>query len=250
MRAGPLDRVALALALIVVCLGCIGLLSSCAPNPRDQANADAIMERAEQDAANQRAAREQKQAEFDLKLSEDQATSAERVAGLNRFIAFLSYGASAAAFLTMLGAGEGLREALVGFGKAIATAAKNKAEIVPMDPQTMAFPLIPVYEGGRKLAMHNPNDGSVIMFDLANPADQQKIAGLIAQNIAIGVANKARQHKTDPTGVAMVGTNPLLVGIRKQTGSETFEVGEIISGRNRDAEYADVDSGGGYDNAD
>ena len=217
------------------------LLAGCAqaPDPRSVADADATRSKSEQQALDAIQARAKAQAKFDLQQKEQEQEAAQRVQFWNTFSQWLSYGAVFVIMGLALGVGKGGFEAFVGLGKATAKAAENKAERVYMDPETMTFPLIPVYLGERRIAMFNGNDNSIIMFDLSQPGDRQKIAGLFAQNLSIGVANKAMQHKTDPTGVAMVGTNPLMVGVREEKADGgVFEVGEFMQ-RTIDAEASD-----------
>jgi hypothetical protein len=107
-----------------------------------------------------------------------------------------------------------------------------------MDVKTRTFPAL-YYEGKGIFTVANLSTGEVMKLDTAKAADRQMIATLGAVQLAGMVAYEARQHKGDPTGVAMVGTNPVVIGASDEKDGAMLNVGEIA--RSVFAPRAEVD---------
>lgn len=189
------------------------LLAGCAPDPRSQAEADATRLAAESRAASEEQARQQQQATFELEHAEQEARSAQWVASWNAFVHYFMICATVAASIAILGVGAGTAWGSVGIGRAVANVALVRSNLIHMDKATRSYPLV-TYVGKGVYALGNPNHESVLLLDSKKDADRQALLSMGAVQLAGMVAYEARHHKTDPTGVAMVGTNPSLPDAR------------------------------------
>lgn len=184
-------------------------LTACAPDPRKEADAYATRIQAEQDALNSEQARLHNEDLHVIQLQEQvleqghrEATKQEWRAGLNTMIRWGFGFGTFALCLVLVGAAVSSVYSAMGTAKAMVHMANVKANLIYLDPATHQFPLFHHVHGDR-FAMHNPNDGSVVMLDLSQAADRQKIAGANATQMAGEIANQARQS-SDPAGVSIV----------------------------------------------
>lgn len=177
------------------------ILASCAPDPRNQADAYKTTVLADQAAADQAEARAARTLQDNQAASDRAATEAARVAGWNRFILVASIaGCVGAAFLAI-----GCSWAAIGAGRSVAMAAERKAAVITihLDESTRTFPLAMVYLGAGRFSLANPNTQNVLMLDTRQPGDRQAIRAAGAVMLAGAVAREARRSN-QPEGVAVI----------------------------------------------
>lgn len=204
MRKTKIIQNLMVVGLLAVCL------ATCAPDPRNQADADATRLLAEQDAADQQQQRQQNAQDFGLKLAEREQVSAQWVRSLQDFIRWSMVFATAAICLALLGGGFGLGFYFVGRSRVAVNAAALRASLIGLDAATGQYPLIK-YEGHGMISLTDPNTGMTLKLDTRNDADRQMIATSGAVRLSGIVSHNAAMHKTDPAGVALVGTNPITI---------------------------------------
>jgi hypothetical protein len=208
------------LALFVV------LVSACAPDPRTVAEAEATRLQAQQLAADQAQARAQQAQTYELNHAEAEAHKVQRVAAYNLFVGWSIRFAIFAVCFTLaglgIGAGLGAGIGAAGIGRAVANAAMVRSNLIYMDKNTRQFPLIQ-YAGKGFLSLTDINTGDTRLLNTRIAADRQLIAAAGAVRLAGMVAYEARHHKSDPAGVALVGTQPAIVGAQ-----ETLPNGNVL----------------------
>jgi len=185
------------------------LLAACAPDPRNQADANRTEALTVQDAADREQARKQAAALGDLELQQAQAVSGEVIAARARLIRWASYAGSVALAALILAAAAGLSWGAVGTGKAAARLVTVRANLIPLDEQTRQYPLFLAYQGKGRYTLTNANTGSVTLLDTRRDPDRQLITAAGAVLLAGVVAREARRS-TDPAGVAIV--KPAIIG--------------------------------------
>lgn len=169
----------------------LALLTSCAPDPRNQADAERTRIQAEQAAADQAQARAQQQAEWDLKQTAREQVLAEWVASTKEFIAWWMKAALVSSILVTLGLGVGTTIGVIGLGRGVAKAAEFRATWVPLDVKTGNYPAIQ-YAGHGHFFVADLNTGQVLQLDTAVAADRQmvasamklRLAGVVTRNLA------------------------------------------------------------------
>jgi hypothetical protein len=176
------------------------LLSACAPDPRNQADAEATSIQAQQDAADQAQKRSQQQAEWELKLAERARITEQMVAALKVTLRF----ATIAAALGLSGWGIGLGIAGVRIGQAFGQAANLRANQIELNQKTGQYPLLQ-YVGRGYVSLTNPNNGETLLLNTANPADRERIAAVGQVQLAGVITRNAASHKTRPEGVTALG---------------------------------------------
>lgn len=212
------------------------LLTSCAPDPRQAAQAQAVEMQAQQQAADAQAARAQREAEAAIKLAEAQAASEQWVESWNFFVKVwwfaFTFSASASTCVVLLALTIGLSWGMIGSGRAASQAAWVRANLIGLDKETRQFPLYLFHLGNGKFTLTDMNSGMTQTLDIRIAADRQMIAAAGAARLAGTVAYEARMAKhSDSSGVAMVGMRPTVVGAKV----DGLEVGEILM----EAENAD-----------
>jgi len=193
------------------------LMSGCTPDPRKQAQAFEIQSKAEQDALNNEMDRQHAEELHDIQVQELQleeqhreATAKEWRAGLNKMIHYGFIFGTIGVCVSLLALAYSFSRGAIGVANATARMAEMRANLIYLDATTRQFPLFQ-HVHGERFAMHNPNDGSVVMLDMSNPADRQKIATSGATQIAGVIAQEARQSN-DPAGVAII--NPPVIEVQ------------------------------------
>lgn len=199
------------------------LVSACAPDPRDQAEATQIIMEAEQDAANQVQERQQEADTYTQELLERQATSETRIKAIQMITRSSSIAGSIAVFITIIAAGIGFGWAFIGSGKAAARFATVRANILPLDKETRSFPALLSYAGHGRYTLTDPNSGATHYLDTRNAPDRQLISILGAVRLAGVVAQEARKS-SDPAGLAVY--NPVVIS------GESYE--KLSADRERD----------------
>ncbi len=178
-------------------------LAACAPDPRDAAEATAIVLRAEQDAADRTQARTQAEAQAVIALAEAQTVSAQRTQAINSLIRWAGIFGTIAVCGALLATGAGFSWAAVGTGKAWARLAEVRANLIGLNEATRQFPLVMHYLGKGRYSLANPNTGSIAELDTRRPEDRQLITVSGAVMLAGVVAREARRS-VDPAGVAVI----------------------------------------------
>jgi len=216
------------------------LVTSCAPDPRKDAEAYATRVEADSQAATAAQAREQ---EADLHALEMQkkelaqeirvATAPELKRGLKMMLTVSFYFATAAVCYSLFMTARTVNTTVQGVGRALVIRAELQANLIGLDYRTRQYPLLRQAHGTR-FALSNPNDNSVTMLDVSNPADRQKIAALGAVQLAGAIAYEARKS-SDPGALAMI--KPTVIDAADGqivTGAELMtnmaEAGKVLEG--------------------
>ena len=133
----------LAVVVVIVLFGLI--VSSCGPDPRDEADAQRTLALTAQDVADREQARK-------IKLAQEQAAAARRNRIADALTAGLVFGGGFAAACLVISAGVGGGIALVGMGQAAREMFLFRANWVPLDKTTRQYPQLRqwVAEDGRK----------------------------------------------------------------------------------------------------
>jgi len=175
------------------------ILAGCAPDPRDEAEAYAIQEQANQDAADREQERQQEQDLHQL-----------RRAAWQRFYTVLGIAGSVAVSVSLVGLGIGIAIAAVYSGRAAGRAVEVRANLIPLAETTRQFPLFVQNKGRGLFTAYNPNTGAIIPLHIARREDRQLITASGAVQIAGAIAREARLSN-DPAGIAII--NPPLVTV-------------------------------------
>jgi len=199
-RKGPLiyEIVAgyLSLPVFVVFLILIaGLLTGCAPDPRNLADADRTRLEAEQAAADQVQTRQQQQKTFDLEHAQAQQVSDQWVKSVRTFITVWMIAATIGATVATVATGIGWSVAAIGAGRATAQAAMVRANLIALDPKTRAYPLFLQHIGQGKFTLTDMTTGQVKQLDVRDSGDRLLIQGVNRARLAGAVAYEARHAK-------------------------------------------------------
>lgn len=185
-------------------------LVSCAPDPRNQADADVARLAAEQNAADQAQARAQNAKKFDQEYRQSEAVSGQWVASLTDYVFWAMKALTVASVVAVLGAGMAIAWVAVGSARAFSQGAWVRAHLIQLDPETRQYPLILQRVDVARWTLTDPNTGDVMMLDMRQAGDRQRIATAGAIRLSGTVAHASRLSN-DPAGVAMVGTSPVVV---------------------------------------
>ena len=190
--------------LVVMALmigACLVILASCAPDPRNQADAYKTTVLADQAAADQAEARAARTVQDNQAAAELLSTEAARVAAWRWF----DYCLGAAGSVIVIGLAIGSSWAMIGSGRAMAKAADTRAMVVSfqLDESTRQYPALMTYLGAGRFSLANPNTQSVLMLDTRQPGDRQAIRAAGAVMLAGAVAREARRSN-QPEGVAVI----------------------------------------------
>jgi hypothetical protein len=170
----------------------IFLLSACAPDPRNAADARRTDALSAQETLNQAQARAQQAQQAQLQLQQQQALQPVISEAKRRLIVWGTACTILAGGLSILGLGIGSAWAAIASGRAFAIFTHRRATQIPLDPRTGQFPLIPHYLGHGLIALANPNNNSVLLLNTRQPADRQMIE-VNRQVILAGLST--RSHK-------------------------------------------------------
>jgi hypothetical protein len=196
------------LALVVL------LLTSCAPDPRKQAEADATRLEAESKAASEEQARQHAQEVHDADMADRKATQAEWQTTKQNLIRVVGAFAQITVALFLLGVGVSGVWMMFATSKAYAKYADIRAEVlanqIPLNPVTFQYPLIQ-YKGKGLITATNPNDGSVVVMDTRNEADRQKVKAAANVQFA-GVLSRNARMSDHPGEVASIPATQVIDG--------------------------------------
>jgi hypothetical protein len=204
----------------------IFFLSSCAPDPRNAADAYATQSQADQaalDAAQQRSFLADQHA---LELQQANAQLAMQIAARNRLVTTLSYTGSAALGAIILASLAIIVVTMINSSRAVKVYVMRRAEVhanlIPLDPVTRQYPLFIQYTGKGNFSLTNPNTGQVLLLDTNNEADRQAIAAS-AQVATAGILAAAASHARSPQDISRI--RPTIIDA-KESG---LQVGEIYN---------------------
>lgn len=187
------------------------LLVSCTPDPRNQADADVTRMQAEQIALDRAAERERQAQQFALEQAERQATSDHWIQAQQRFIAVSMAVANLAVALVISSSAVGLSLAAIGLGRSFANWAWVRSTLIQMNPASGQFPLFVSRLGKGRYSLTDMNTGQVRMLDVRSEGDAQMVAAAMAGRMNTALAFYAAKAGPNAQGVAMVGTNPVIV---------------------------------------
>lgn len=169
----------------------ITLLSSCAPDPRREADAYATRTEAEQRAADETQARQNKEQVHTYWMDNFIAWQANIQNAVQRFVNTVAWVAPFTAFVWMIGLGVAGVHVMLATSKAYSVWANNKANLISLDKSTRQYPLFITRTGKNVIAITNPNDNSVMLLDENKPADRQKILAMANVQYAGALAQEA-----------------------------------------------------------
>lgn len=199
--------------LILLALVAI-LLTSCAPDPRKQAEADATRLEAESKAASDEQARQHAQEVHNADMADRKATQTEWQTTKQNLIRVVGAFAQITVALFILGVGVSGVWMMLATSKAYAKYADIRAEVlanqIPLNPVTFQYPLIQ-YKGKGLITVTNPNDGSVVEMDTRNEADREKVKSAANVQFAGVLSRNARMSK-QPGEVASIPATQIIDG--------------------------------------
>jgi len=177
------------------------ILASCAPDPRNTADAYKVTVLADQQAADLQQARAARTIEASQAADLVTSTQTARAAAWRWF----DYCLGAAGSVFVIGLAIGGSWAMIGSGRAFAMAAERKAAAFTfgLDESTRTFPLLMTYLGAGRFTLTNPNTESVLMLDTRQAGDREAIRAAGAVMLAGAVAREARRSN-QPEGVAVI----------------------------------------------
>ncbi|MBI5933290.1 MAG: hypothetical protein HY867_06245 [Chloroflexi bacterium] len=186
-------------------------LTSCAVDPRKEAQAEKTRLEAEQaalDAEQARAIREREEADAAMREQFNQAvmqsTLGAAKARANTVVNVLGLSLAVFVGVVVVGSSMAVKTTVDGLGQALVVKAQLQASLVQMDAKTHSFPArLSVIGGQQFLTMLNT--GQTFRLDVPMEANPQLVAAL-AQVATSGVLADAasRDHRVDAAGVAMI----------------------------------------------
>jgi hypothetical protein len=153
-------------------------VAACTTDPRDQADADNSRILAYQQAADQEAARLQRQVKFEEMLKAFQAEFPTVIFGLQLITLALAVSLS----VSLVGTGSGIGWAGFHLGQVAVHAAQVKADLIHMDAKTRTFPLILQYICTGIYTCTNSNTGSVMELNTRRPEHADLVRAISALN--------------------------------------------------------------------
>lgn len=195
------------------------VLVSCAPDPRERAEAGAITSEAHQRALNEEQARVQAAEEHEMQMQNKRAAQATWQTFVNDVIVFSSYFVRFTLMLWLLSLGAGgviaMKASVQAYAKYANRRAEVLAEIIKIDPTTHTYPVFMVDTGKNVKALMNPNDNSVTLFDVNNPADRAKVQAL-ANVLHAGQLGRHARMSHRPGEVAQIEAVQIIESEAKQ----------------------------------
>lgn len=186
------------------------ILASCAPDPRNLADAERTRSLTAQEVADREQARQQQAEGFAVQQAEQEETSAARAEALARVMTFAGW----AGGVVILAGAVGIAWAEIGIGRAAARVAALRANLLPLSSSTRQFPIFVQELTGGRFALVNPNSGGVLMLDAPREENPQMVSVMGAVELAGVVAESARKSQ-DASGIAMIA-HPAIVEEKSQ----------------------------------
>jgi hypothetical protein len=185
----------LALALL---LGAAVIMAGCGERPQDQAQAEAIRQQAQQDAADREQARRHKEDEHQADMAERKTEVAERRAISEDKVAAtrtLIWAGTIGATILILGLAAGGAWFFFGTGRATVRLMEQRARLIALDVATRQFPLLS-HEHGGVLRIFNANTGQLVRIDQVLPPVPQLAAGAMFTQVAGAITQETRANCT------------------------------------------------------
>ena len=189
------------------------LAAGCAPDPRNQADADKTRLLAEQQAADQTQARKQAADLHTQALRDAEQTQAVRVAAKNRMIG----GASVIGLITLAALAAAsvfvyVTRLAPGLAAAAVTAADLRARLIPLDKITRQYPLLQTQHNGQPM-LTNPNAGQVLELTAGHDPNPQQIAATgQTQTVGLIADAAARMHNSEALPLPRVVYDAVITG--------------------------------------
>jgi len=171
--------------LIVLSIFLIALVA-CAPDPRNQADADNSRVLTTQEAANQVQQRQLAQTTYVEKLAAFKETWRAAFPTIAVCVQVVTVALSISLSLAMVGTGGGIGYAGFNLGKIAVFAARIKAGLIPLDRKTRTFPLYIQHIEANKFTLHNANTGSVVYLD-CDRKEHRELVSAVSEIQRIGV---------------------------------------------------------------
>lgn len=192
------------LAPFILGLALAVLLSGCAVDPRNQADADNSRALTAEKVADQVQAREVAAVDAAARQAQEAATQAARVRAEQLVTRWASVAGSVSLAGVILAGGVGLGWFAVGAGRAGARAAEVRANLIPLNEVTRQYPAFLQYVGRGRFSLANLNTGQVLMLDTRNEADAQLVK-VTASVLTMGVMAREARRAKDAPGVSVLG---------------------------------------------
>lgn len=176
------------------------IIAACQPDPRQAAQATAIVEKAQQDAANQEQQRAHSEQDHSLQVQEKElildkqrAIQPTAIAGWKMFWKYFFYFFTAAVCYVVFMSARTMVKTNQGLGEAAIEKAMSYARQIPM-ADNGSFPALLIPLGRGKYSLTDPNGKWTIMLDERNLPDAQMIAGaMVTRQTHVLASNAARQ---------------------------------------------------------
>jgi len=205
---------------IILCVLIILGMSACGPDPVDEAKAYKIRTETDTQAAQELAALEQQKRLDDQQYEIDQAIKADQIATQKVILWALTIGIIASLGVLAFHALKAWRVLSAGLARAAVQAAEVRSLLIPMDPVTRSYPLIPVYNGKGLFSVTNANTGDTMLLDTRNEADSRLINMFTRLQLTDIVATKQQ----GAFRVAGTNVDPNIVLLEDPDGSQQTEL--------------------------
>ena len=203
----------------------IFILSACAPDPRNAADAQATLINSQQAALNDAQQRSILADQHAIQMQQAQAQLSTQIAAHDRLIVWTSDAGAAALASFILACAAIIIMNLITASKAAKVytmrRAEVKANLISLDPVTRQYPLLITFQKGI-FFLANPNIGQVLQLDTHNKADRQAISAC-AQVQTAGILAAAASHSKGPQDISRI--LPTIIDA-KESG---LQVGEIYN---------------------
>lgn len=193
----------------------IFVLSACTPDPRRQAEADAMREATNQKRLDAEQARSQRDDLNAAQVADARRNAAVKDAALEdaKIVArWMTRFAGAALIFTLcftvVSVGQAARKAVLGMGEAAARAAMVRANLIYLDPKTGNYPALLEYVGNGRYSMTDMNTKTTMLLDTRNDPDRLMVRGAMAVR-HVGVLSSNAAKSKDAEGVSII--QPLIL---------------------------------------
>lgn len=177
---------------LIISLLMLTLLSSCAADPRREAEAYATTTEADQRAADETQQRQHAQDLHEQKMQNIEAWQTPYQNAVRKIIETFTTFAPITLFAWLMGAGVAGVWMMLATSKAYSIWAENKANQINLHTATRQYPLYITRLGNNVVALTNPNDNSVLLLNEKNPADRAKIMAMANTQFAGALGHEAR----------------------------------------------------------
>jgi hypothetical protein len=225
------------------------LVTSCAPDPRNQADADAVTRASQQAARDAEQNRAQSQTIFERGQALWESVKAPLIWAANFLIKWGGITVAVTLCYVMISTGRAISTAAEGVGEAVKIYAITRAELaantIHMDENTRTFPMFrqalpePISTGSfdlskpymvglgnRRYVLVNPAIDSIQPLDLAHEADRQLIANMGLVQMVGAWAREARRAGDGEISAGVAAIQPVIVSANDQKNN--LHVGQFV----------------------